>query len=148
MKALTLSLFVALLIVACGDKDAAASQIPAPVKAAFQAAYPGATDVEWEVDDNEYEVEFDMNGEEYEATYSATGMLKDTNAGINLTIDELPLPVSQAVNAQFPGYLMDDVQQVTVNGEQQFEIEMNSRDGNRKKATFTALGKLVSSEDE
>ena len=148
MKAIILPLFALFLLAACGDKDMKSSEVPAAVKTAFQTAYPGATDVEWELEGTDYEVEWEMNGEEYEATYSATGMLKNTDAGINLTIDELPLPVQQAVNTSFPGYVMDDVQQVTVNGQQQFEVEMNSRDGNRKKATFTATGQLVSSEDE
>ena len=146
MKAIALTIFSIFLLTACGSDDAA--NVPAGVTAAFQAAYPGATDVEWEKEGDDYEVEWEMNGEEYEATYSATGMLKNTDAGINLTIDELPLPVQQAVNTNFPGYLMDDVQQVTVNGQQQFEVEMNSRAGDRKKATFTANGQLVSSEDE
>ena len=148
MKGITLIALALLTFAACGDKDAAASEIPTAVRTAFQSAYPNATEVEWELEGDEIEVEWEMNGEEYEASYNKMGKLLNSDYGINLTIDELPLPVSQAVNNQFPGYLMDDVQQVTVNGEQQFEIEMNSRDGNRKKATFTANGRLVGSEDE
>ena len=148
MKGLTLITLALFALVACGDKDAAASEIPAAVKTAFQTAYPGATDVEWELEGDEIEVEWEMNGEEYEASYNRMGKLLDSDYGINMTIDELPVTVQQAVNTSFPGYVMDDVQQVTVKGEQQFEIEMNSRTGDRKKATFTAAGQLVSSEDE
>ena len=64
--ALTLTLF------AC-DNSAAAEDIPAAVTAAFNAAYPGATDVEWEHEGDEYEVEFDFKGEEFEIKYDMAG---------------------------------------------------------------------------
>lgn len=64
---------LAFLFFACGDSDVAPTEVPAAVQSAFEAAYPGATDVEWEEDGDHYEVEFDFNGEEFEMEYSATG---------------------------------------------------------------------------
>lgn len=64
---------LAFMLFACGDSDVAATEVPAAVTSAFEAAYPGATDVEWEHDGDHYEVEFDFNGEELEVEYSATG---------------------------------------------------------------------------
>ena len=58
---------------ACGDADMDATEVPAVVQNAFEASYPGATDVEWSEDGDHYEVEFDFNGEEFEMEYSATG---------------------------------------------------------------------------
>ena len=59
----------------CGDADAdTAAEVPAVVQSAFEAAYPGATEVDWEEDDDHYEVEFTLNGEEMEREFSATGV--------------------------------------------------------------------------
>ncbi len=60
--------------------DAAPSEVPAAVKSAFETAYPGATDVEWEMDDEGYEVEFNMNGEEMEVEYDAMGNVLSVDA--------------------------------------------------------------------
>ena len=72
MKKLVYSTLFAFALFAC-DESAEAVDVPAAVQSAFTAAYPGATDVEWEQEGDHYEVEFDMNGEEMEAEYSATG---------------------------------------------------------------------------
>ena len=73
MKFLLTALF-AFALISCADQSTAeATEVPAAVKSAFEAAYPGATDVDWEMDDDHYEVEFEMNGEEMEVEYSATG---------------------------------------------------------------------------
>ena len=72
MKKLVFSTLFAFALVSCAE-TAEAVEVPAAVQSAFQAAYPGATDVEWEEEDDHYEVEFDMNGEEMEAEFSATG---------------------------------------------------------------------------
>lgn len=66
---------LSLALFACGDADAdGMAEVPAVVQSAFEAAYPGATDVEWEEDDDHYEVEFMLNGEEMEREFSATGV--------------------------------------------------------------------------
>ncbi|THH36481.1 hypothetical protein [Neolewinella litorea] len=71
MKFLYSALF-AFALVACAE-TAEAVEVPAAVQSAFEAAYPGATDVEWDDEGDTYEVEFSMNGEEMEAEFSATG---------------------------------------------------------------------------
>ncbi|MBB4080442.1 putative membrane protein YkoI [Lewinella aquimaris] len=72
MIRLTTTAVLAFALFGCAE-TAEAVEVPAAVQSAFQAAYPGATDVEWSKDDDHYEVEFDMNGEEMEVEYSATG---------------------------------------------------------------------------
>lgn len=68
---------LALSLFACGETDTNvnASDVPATIMTAFNAEYPGATDVEWEKDDDSYEVEFKMNGEEMEVDYDMNGQM-------------------------------------------------------------------------
>ncbi|CAH1002463.1 hypothetical protein LEM8419_03342 [Neolewinella maritima] len=72
IKSILFTLF-AFALFACEAETAAAVEVPAVVQSAFEASYPGATDVEWEEDGDHYEVEFEFNGEEFEMEYSALG---------------------------------------------------------------------------
>jgi len=69
----------ALGLFACEEASMTAADIPAPVMTAFKTAYPTATDVEWEKEDDGYEVEFDMNGEEMEIKFDAMGKMIDND---------------------------------------------------------------------
>ena len=81
---LTVFLFAGLLS-ACGTGGTDATDpntgipeaIPALVLQQFNQAYPGATDVEWDVEDDSFEVEFDFNGEEMEINYDREGNVLD-----------------------------------------------------------------------
>ncbi len=74
MKFLLTALF-AFAMFACDDAGTTAADVPAAVTSAFNSAYPGATEVEWEQDGDNYDVEFEMNGEEMEAEFSSTGQM-------------------------------------------------------------------------
>ena len=71
-------------LVACGDNvdDADETEVrveypkngvPAEIQAAFAADHPNATDVEWDVDDDHYEVEFRLSGDKMEIEYDFEG---------------------------------------------------------------------------
>lgn len=70
------TLLLAFALFAC-EESAADVDVPAAVTTAFNSAYPGATEVEWEEDGDHYEVEFNFNGQEMELEYSATGELME-----------------------------------------------------------------------
>lgn len=57
--------------VSVADDDA----IPAGIVAAFNAAYPAATDVEWDKERKSYEVEFKINGDKKEINYDFNGKI-------------------------------------------------------------------------
>ena len=47
--------------------------VPDAIQASFAADHPNATDVEWDVDDDHYEVEFRLNGDKMEIEYDFNG---------------------------------------------------------------------------
>ncbi len=59
------------------SSDIMDSDVPPSVKAAFQAKYPGAEDVEWELEKEDgrmvYEAEFKHEGKNKEALFGADG---------------------------------------------------------------------------
>lgn len=77
-----LSLFSATFMTACssGDKQEEfldEAQVPAPVKDAFYAKYPTATDIVWEKETEdgkvEYEIGFKLDGKGKEAFFEENG---------------------------------------------------------------------------
>ncbi|MEO2072691.1 MAG: hypothetical protein ABGW99_15265 [Zunongwangia sp.] len=79
---MTLYLFslVSLLIGAgceSDDEDDFRADVPSVVLNAFQSNYPKASDVEWEMLGDDYQVDFEIERVDYEAIFSAEGdMLK------------------------------------------------------------------------
>jgi uncharacterized membrane protein YkoI len=65
------------MLLACNEKKIAASEVPPAVISAFNAKYPGATDVKWEHEKEKgkwvYEAEFKSNGKEDEVHFDSAG---------------------------------------------------------------------------
>ena len=84
MSKLFLSVLLTFGLLACGDNvdeangtevtvDYPKNGVPAEIQAAFAAEHPNATDVEWDVDDDHYEVEFRLSGDKMELEYDFEG---------------------------------------------------------------------------
>jgi hypothetical protein len=87
-KLLTIISITALLSVGCDSKKdsrvdeknkISANEVPAPVKDAFTAKYPNASDVVWEDahegDMNTYKVKFKTDGKDWKAEFGTNGQL-------------------------------------------------------------------------
>ena len=84
MYKLILPCLLAFGLMACDGNEATADDnevtveyptngVPAEIQAAFAADHPNATDVEWDVDDDHYEVEFRLSGDKMELEYDFAG---------------------------------------------------------------------------
>jgi hypothetical protein len=73
MQKLIIAALLAFGFFAC-EESVDPVEVPVNVLQAFETAYPGATDVEWEQDDDHFEVEFELNGEEMEREFDVNGM--------------------------------------------------------------------------
>lgn len=73
------AIFAFALLSSCSDKKLAASDVPQPAMAAFNAKYPGATNIAWikekKGDKLIYEAQFKVNDKEIEAEFDADGNL-------------------------------------------------------------------------
>ncbi|MFV0392278.1 MAG: PepSY-like domain-containing protein [Paludibacteraceae bacterium] len=86
------------------------TQPVAKIKTEFDKKFPQATDVEWKVSNNVYEIDFDVNHVDYEAWY-------DNNANLlmykhDIAHNELPAAVSSALANDYQGYILDEVEKV------------------------------------
>lgn len=113
---------------------AQASKVPEAAKMAFAKAYPNADDVEWELEDGNYEVEFEMSDDqEMSVVYDASGNVLETE--VEIAFSELPPPVQAALK----GKKVKETAKITNSkGVVTYEAELR-----RKDMMFDAQGNLV-----
>jgi hypothetical protein len=99
---------------------------PAKPAAKFNADFPKAHDVEWEVADSIYEVEFDIRFRDWKAYYNAEGNLLMTVEEIYRS--DLPAVVKNAAEAKYPKYHFEDIDRIRRGTEVFYRIEMELRD--------------------
>ena len=113
---------------------AQASKVPDAVKMAFAKAYPNVDDVEWELEDGNFEVEFEMaDDQEMSVVYDSNGALIET---------EVPVPFSElpkAAQAALKGKKVKETAKITnAKGVVTYEVELR-----RKDLLFDAQGNPV-----
>jgi uncharacterized membrane protein YkoI len=113
---------------------AQASKVPEAAKMAFAKAYPNADDVEWELEDGNFEVEFELSEDkEMSVVYDASGNVLETEVPIKFS--ELP----QAAQDALKGKKVKETCKITnAKGVVMYEAEVK-----RKEMMFDAQGKPV-----
>lgn len=134
-----LALLVAMTMYSCnqhsddaagGDDDAmeatetAKSDVPEAVTSAFNVAYPDATDVEWEQEDDKYEASFTNAEMKMSALYNADGSFVSSEKKI--AVDELPEAVHTV--AAGIGPITEACIIKLADGSTQYEAEVNDLD--------------------
>ncbi len=105
------------------EMTAASANIPEAVKAAFAAAHPDATEVEWEVEGDKYEAEYEL-GEDHEMTdiYNADGSLYATE--VDIEVVDLP----NAVSVNVGGEIKEACKITLADGTIMYEVGVNGKD--------------------
>src|SRR5690606_12232695 len=120
----------------------AQDSVPQMAKDHFTSMYPTATDVEWDVENDEIEVEFQLNGVKWEGMYDMTGNWKKTKR--ELKKEEVPQAVMDGLKAsEFGTWEADDpheYQTPTHKSLYGFEVENGS---DKRKVFLTPEGKIV-----
>ncbi len=105
----------------------------------FQQAFPGASDVEWEMDGELYKVEFETGwaGKDHDAWYDRTGKLVRHKEEI--TRSSLPRQVLATISRDYKGYRIDDVTKITEGNKITYIVELKTFT-KEWKVTFDAAG--------
>ena len=106
----------------------------------FQQDFTKATSVEWETNDEIYEVEFKVNSRDFEAYYDKDGNLlmykQDIREG------ELPAVVKKSATEKYPKYRFDDIEKIVKGTQTFYKIEMELKD-TEVKMFITETGKFI-----
>ncbi len=107
----------------------------------FQQDFPNAHSVEWETNEEIYEVEFWIKLREFKALYSKEGNLLMYKQEIRER--ELPAVVKTAAEAKYPKYKFEDIEKKVIGTKTLYEIEMEFRDS-EVKVIINNEGKFIS----
>jgi len=138
------------------DNDAYAG-VPQTARASFETKYPKATNVKWtkyspdantkveasdwnyKLDTSDYVVTFNWDGYDYTAWYDDSVWIRSTARIDNA---KLPAAVNDAINAQFAGYTVSEVDKENDKDQTRYEVDL-TKGSEKMKVTFTEDGKVV-----
>jgi hypothetical protein len=135
--------FLLLLLAVCITAASCAQKVtvPEPVTKAFNAKFPGATNVKWGKESTkEYEAEFKLNNVDIAANFSADGSWVVTETTINSA--DLPAAVTNAAQTKYPGAVYSLIEKVEKPNKTYFEIEVKVNN-KKKEVEITSDGKLM-----
>lgn len=131
---------------ACAQKKEDTPKLPAAVEKAFVQKFPEASKAIWEKEnEQEWEAEFKLDGVEYSAKFLADGTWKETEQEIKVA--QLPVPVQDAMKAQFADYKIKEAELAETSDGTVFELEIQN--GKEKlEVVFSPSGELLKKEVE
>lgn len=144
MKKQILILSAALAIsLSAQAQDIPQSQVPSVILNQFNKQFPKATDVEWEMDGNLYNVDFEIGWNiDHEIWYNAEGEMVKHKEDISKS--ELPKAVNDRIQADFNGYSIDDLERITDNGKVIYKMELNALTQTDWDIVIDSEGKVIS----
>ncbi|XOV91545.1 MAG: PepSY-like domain-containing protein [Bacteroidota bacterium] len=135
-------LLVAFSMQSCAQKSDN-KNVPEKVLSAFNAKFPDAKKVEWEMEnDSEWEAEFKWNAKEYSANFSADGKWRETEYEIKES--EIPSNIRAILDQNFSDYEIEEpvvaetpsgrsYEMEIEEGEEEYEVTIGSKGNLTKK---------------
>ncbi len=124
-------------------QDIPQSQVPSIIVNEFNNQFPKATDVEWEMDGNLYNVDFEVSWNiDHEVWYNTEGKLIKHKEDI--AASELPKAVNNRLKTDFKDYSIDDLERITDNGKVVYKMELNALTQQDLDVVLDANGNVLS----
>lgn len=139
-------MFIALAIAFAGEKNIAVSALPAPIVAAINANYAGATiteaSTEVEKGVTEYEAEIKLGERSMDLAFTADGTLLEEEE--RMTLAALPAPVQATIAGQ-SGWTMRRAERATAAGVTTYEVQLEQ--GKKRIELFMDAAGVVKSKE-
>ncbi len=141
MKTIKILAIAILLTGVASAQDVPQSQVPSVVVNSFKKEFPKASDVEWEKQNDQYNVEFEIGFfTDYKAWFDPTGkMIKYTEEIWN---SKLPETIKNTIKTQYKGYRIDEAKKITENMVVTYSVEIE-KGNDELKLVFSNDGKLI-----
>jgi hypothetical protein len=150
VKATALVTFGALGVARGDEEKVSLDKLPAPVKAAIKARFPGAelkgAAKEAEGGETIFEVLLTYKGDKYDVAVEANGEIEEIERAI--LVDALPSAVVKAIKAKYPKAELEKAEQVTdEDGEVTYEVAVEVG-GKDIEVAVTPKGKIKEAGEE
>ncbi len=139
---LLITAVLAVMVLSC---DCNKIDVPEKVQSTFSEMFPGASDVEWKMDDDMYEADFTWKGEMYEASFNNDGSWHETEYEIKQS--GLPETALNIISNDYSEWEIEEaefVERADFRG-YEVELEMNEKE---IELYFNETGELVSIGEE
>ena len=141
MKTINILLIATAITVGCAEaQDIPRSEVPSVVANAFQVAFPQATDVEWELQGDQYKVDFEIGRADHDVWFDKEG--KTIKHKEEIAASDLPAAVTIAIRKDFSAYRVEDVEKIEEQGNVSYEMELDGSPTDLK-VVFAADGKIL-----
>ncbi|MBD3903512.1 PepSY-like domain-containing protein [Chryseobacterium sp. Ch-15] len=143
MKNLILTISIlGLSLTTISAQDIHQNEVPSVILNSFQKSFPKASDIDWEIKGNLYEVEFETGflGDDHKVLYSRDGKLVRHEEEISKS--NLPKTVLVSIKKSFPGYRTDDIKKITEGGKVIYKIELKNY-SQEWKVIFDTQGRIL-----
>lgn len=124
-------------------QDIPQSQVPSVIVNEFNKQFPKATDVEWEMVDNFYNVDFEIGwNTDHEVWYNTEGKIVKHKEDISKS--ELPKAVNDRIRADFSSHSINDLERISDNGQIIYKMELNALTKPDWEIVIDSEGKILS----
>jgi len=106
-------------------QDILPSQVPSVIANSFSKEFPKASDIEWEIDGQNYRVEFEIGwSTDHEVWYDAAGnMLRHEE---EISKGDLPKAVTAKISTDFPGLRIDGIEKITQGSQVSYAVGLEN----------------------
>ena len=122
MKSLKIAALILFTTMTVNAQDVKNEEIPKNLKSQFEKEYPNATEIEWEKENNLFNVEFDIDEKEQEIWYDDSGNIIKTEH--ELEEADLPEAIRSKIKSSYSAFKIDDIEMKKENDEVTYEIEL------------------------
>lgn len=128
-------------------QDIHQNEVPSIILNNFQKTFPKASDIDWEIKGNLYEVEFETGflGDDHKVLYSRDGKLVRHEEEISKS--GLPKTVLASIKRSFNGYRTDDIKKITEGGKVMYNVELKNY-SQEWKIVFDAQGRILQKRED
>lgn len=110
------------------------------LNAKFKADFPKASDLDWEIGADIYQVDFEIGFTDYEAYYDKSGELLMYT--VEYSKNTLPALVINGIIAKYPDYNFEDVEKIVSGTDTSYKIELE-KGGTDIKVLIKADGAII-----
>ena len=125
-------------------QDMEQSQVPSIIVNKFEQEFTLATDIDWEMDGELYNVEFEIDGvksKDHEIWYDHLG--KKVKHKEKIGEGDLPTLVRSKISSDFSSFKIDDAKKIVEGNSTTFKIELDS-DKEELEVIFNSQGEIIS----
>ena len=136
------SLAALLLTATITAQDLKIEDIPKNLSDEFKKAYPTASDVEWEMEGNQYQVEFEIDRRDHEIWYDADAKVVKSEQEISK--DDLPEQIKSTLSSTYGAYKIEDIETTEENNTVTYVIDLEKGWNDEKTVVLDKNGTVTS----